>query len=253
MKRIIFLTSLLTLSVFTFAQKKAILHYSFVQNIGGRLITSSLDQHYVNGRSIELPVIHKRLNDTTIYDGGKVVKNIYINGNAKRFPFVLKTPLSKSLIYAESIWIKPTVLVIDSLNNFKWRISKESKNIGDVNCVKAETFFRGRNYIAWFKPDQNIQAGPWKFGGLPGIIYEVADANGLFAYALNEVELVDDFAIELKVPEAYSNDQIIPHQDFINLWKETKLEVEKNNDKVTSTLNGSSSVKHAVAPLKELY
>ena len=253
MKKIIVLLSFLTLSVFTFAQKKAILHYSFVQNIGGREVSSLLDQHYANGRSIEIPIIHQKLNDTTIYNGPKIIRNIYINGNSKRFPFVLKTPASKSLIYAESIWIKPTVLVVDSLNNFKWRILKESKKIGDVTCVKAETFFRGRNYIAWFKPDQNIQAGPWKFGGLPGIIYEVADANGLYTYILNDFEFVDEFSIEFKVPEAYVNDQMISHQDFISLWKETKQEAEKNNDKVSFSLTGSSNIKHSIAPLKELY
>ncbi len=253
MKATIALFVMQIFAVLSFAQKKVILHYSYTQNLAGRTATNFLDQYYDKGRSIEFPVARQKMNDTTIYNGSSVTKNIYLPGNKNKIPFLLKNPASKSLIYAESIWMKAPVLVIDSLNNFKWKISEETKSIDDILCVKAEAFFRGRNYYAWFKYDQDIQTGPWKFGGLPGIIYEIADASGSFKYNLTGFEFTENFAAELKVPDAYADDQMMTHQDFISLWKTVKQDAEKNNGKVDHTLTGSSSIKHFVAPLKELY
>ena len=253
MKNTISIIALLTLSVFAFAQKKLILHYSYTQNISGREVTNFIDQYYHNGRSIEVPIVRQKLNDTTIRQGRNVTRHVYLTGLSKRLPFVLKNPASKSLIYAENIWIKPTMLVIDSINNFKWNILKENKVIGEATCVKAETFFRGRNYIAWFKPDFDIQTGPWKFTGLPGIIYEIMDQGKLFSYSLNDLEFVDEFPLELKVPDVYVDDQMITHSDFILAWKTIKLDAEKDNDQVNYTFTGSSHIKRSIAPMKELY
>ncbi|SDE45193.1 GLPGLI family protein [Pedobacter soli] len=252
MKKIYVLVLLCVCSSMVFAQQKVIFHYKFIHNLKGRTGGGLLDQFYQNGQSLEMPKTDQVFKGDTINEGPNKTK-VYLNGDNKRLPFILKTPASKSLIYAERIWIKPTVMVVDTFNNFKWRISKETKNIGDVNCTKAETYFRGRNYVAWFKKDNNFRTGPWKFGGLPGIIYEVSDAEGVFNYVLESLEFVDKFPVELKLPEAYKDDLMITHSDFINKWKTIKEEAEKNNDKVGHTFTGSTRQINFVAPLQELY
>ena len=35
--------------------------------------------------------------------------------------------------------------------------------------------FRGRTYKAWYTMEIEIEEGPWKFHGLPGLIVEIAD------------------------------------------------------------------------------
>ncbi|MBT2564279.1 hypothetical protein J7E50_16665 [Pedobacter sp. ISL-68] len=45
--------------------------------------------------------------------------------------------------------------------------------------------------MAWFKKDNLVKAGPWKFGGLPGIISEVSDTENIYRYTLEETEYVD--------------------------------------------------------------
>ena len=64
----------------------------------------------------------------------------------------------------------------------KWVITKTTKTIGEYECVKALTIYRDRAYIAWFTSAIPIQDGPWKFGGLPGLIVEVYDEERFFYF-----------------------------------------------------------------------
>ncbi|TAD94194.1 MAG: GLPGLI family protein [Bacteroidetes bacterium] len=63
----------------------------------------------------------------------------------------------------------------DSLNSFNWVITNATKNVGDFECVKALCIWRGRAYAAWFTETIPLAEGPWKFGGLPGLIVELYD------------------------------------------------------------------------------
>lgn len=56
---------------------------------------------------------------------------------------------------------------------FDWKLVTDStKNIIGHDCQLAETDFRGRHWKVWFALDIPIPIGPWKFGGLPGLILQ---------------------------------------------------------------------------------
>jgi len=76
-------------------------------------------------------------------------------------------------------------LVDEEFPKLNWKIEQETKAIGGYNCQKAETYFKGRNYTAWFTTDIPFQAGPWKLQGLPGLILEASDSKNevIFQYA----------------------------------------------------------------------
>lgn len=57
----------------------------------------------------------------------------------------------------------------------KWKLENEKKIFCGYSCLKAITSFRGRNYTAWYAPEIPISDGPWKFGGLPGLILKIED------------------------------------------------------------------------------
>ena len=71
-----------------------------------------------------------------------------------------------------------------------WKVTKESKKILGYTCYKATTKFRGRDYTAWFTPDIPYNLGPWKLGGLPGLILKVE--NDLFDYDAIRIVLNSD-------------------------------------------------------------
>ncbi len=66
----------------------------------------------------------------------------------------------------------------EPLKLMDWTLQPGSKDICGQTCRKATTSFRGRNWTAWYAPDIPIDNGPWKFGGLPGLILKVESNDG---------------------------------------------------------------------------
>jgi len=63
----------------------------------------------------------------------------------------------------------------DEISDMKWDIKSDTSTVLSYSCQKATTTFRGRNYEAWFTTELPINNGPWKFGGLPGLILKISD------------------------------------------------------------------------------
>ncbi len=78
---------------------------------------------------------------------------------------------------------------MENIPDFNWTIVQDSvKNIAGYDCNMATCNFRGRDYIAWFAPEVPVNAGPWKFRGLPGLIFKVADTQGHYVWELNGIQ-----------------------------------------------------------------
>lgn len=65
-----------------------------------------------------------------------------------------------------------------------WNLSEETKKMGDYTLQKATARFGGRSWIAWFNKDINISEGPYKFNGLPGLVFELEDSKRNFIFTL---------------------------------------------------------------------
>jgi len=65
----------------------------------------------------------------------------------------------------------------EKLRNQIWTIGRDKKWKNGYMCQKATTTYLGRKYTAWFTPDIPFSNGPWKFGGLPGLILQVYDSK----------------------------------------------------------------------------
>ncbi|WP_312994517.1 GLPGLI family protein [Chryseobacterium flavum] len=74
--------------------------------------------------------------------------------------------------------------VVTTNDEMKWLITQETKEYNGYKLQKATTDFGGRNWNAWFSNDVNIQEGPYKFRGLPGLIFILEDADQNFLYKL---------------------------------------------------------------------
>ncbi|TXI95313.1 MAG: GLPGLI family protein [Chryseobacterium cucumeris] len=65
-----------------------------------------------------------------------------------------------------------------------WKLINESKIINTLHCKKAELSYRGRIWVAWYSTEIPFPYGPYKFGGLPGLIIKIADETGDFDFEL---------------------------------------------------------------------
>lgn len=64
----------------------------------------------------------------------------------------------------------------------QWQMGTETQTILGHRCQKATCHWRGRDFVAWFAPDIPVKAGPWKFGGLPGLILKLKDTAGVYRF-----------------------------------------------------------------------
>jgi GLPGLI family protein len=78
-------------------------------------------------------------------------------------------------IYTREKMIEEYVVFIEKMPQINWNITDETRLIKNYKCYKATTYFRGRDYTAWFTTDVPIIAAPWKFNGLPGLILDIYD------------------------------------------------------------------------------
>ena len=91
---------------------------------------------------------------------------------------VYKDRASNSLLFEYSDLAQRSHFYADTLFPMDWKIMEEHKTIGGIPCRKAVTQFKGRGYTAWYAPSITNMEGPWKLGGLPGMILEAYDDEG---------------------------------------------------------------------------
>lgn len=87
-------------------------------------------------------------------------------------------------------------LIEDQLHPMQWKVFPEKKDIKGVLVQKARGVHRGRTYTAWFAPSIPMTNGPWKLGGLPGLILEVYDDEKLVVFLFKSLRQLPKQAIQ---------------------------------------------------------
>ena len=64
-------------------------------------------------------------------------------------------------------------VIKDSLRNFDWKLTRETKTILGNEAKKATTIIDSVQTTVWYIPSLKYKTGPEKFWGLPGLIAEV--------------------------------------------------------------------------------
>lgn len=106
--------------------------------------------------------------------------------NSKKDRFIY-TDYKVNLLFTTFNIYSRNYIIKEKIPNFKWELSNETKKIDNYLLHKATTYFRGRNYIAWYSIEIPIKAGPWKFQGLPGLIFEVFDETKRYHWVLKKI------------------------------------------------------------------
>lgn len=140
--------------------------------------------YFNSGKSFyEESILGRSRIDTTFTKivNGTIVFEEHVNlGKNRTEPFFYYFDKREGkMIYREYLGDK-TQIVIDSLDEIKWILTEETKDIGGFNCQKAVGFFRGREYEVWFTTQIPVSFGPWKLNGLGGLILEVREKSGKY-------------------------------------------------------------------------
>lgn len=121
---------------------------------------------------------------------------------------IYKNTTENLLIEETSIYGKD-YLIASELPEFKWNISKESKNILGFEVRKATTVLDDKHktkITAWYAPKLNVKTGPDEYWGLPGLILEVESGfdyedggNEGFTFKALKVEVMKE-SIDIQKP-----------------------------------------------------
>ena len=69
-----------------------------------------------------------------------------------------------------------------------WKLQDDTLTVCGYLCQKATCRFRGNDFTAWFTPELPISNGPWKFGGLPGLILKIHDSGEHYNFECIKIE-----------------------------------------------------------------
>lgn len=137
----------------------------------------------------------------------------------------------------------------------KWILLNDRKQIGNYNCKKAQTDFRGRTYDVWYTEEIPVSAGPWKFNGLSGLILSVKDKAGIYSWDATSIATIGKDAFDLS---EYLNNKKhftkISYKDFDEMVIDAQIErqkVRKARTHVSSSLEFSFSTSQDKEPSNE--
>lgn len=78
--------------------------------------------------------------------------------------------------------------IVDTVEKIDWKLIEEKKTILSFSCQKAIGAFRGRLWEVWFTTEIPLPVGPWKLGGLPGLILEAKDTSNVYSFVASALE-----------------------------------------------------------------
>ena len=67
----------------------------------------------------------------------------------------------------------------EATNGIAWQLTDETDTICGYLCNKATGEYGGRIWNAWFSSEISSSFGPWKLGGLPGLIMYACDTENI--------------------------------------------------------------------------
>ncbi|QOW09813.1 GLPGLI family protein [Kaistella flava (ex Peng et al. 2021)] len=138
------------------------------------------------------------------------------------------------------------VFVFDTEDKINWKLEKETKKFENYTLQKATTTFGGRNWTAWFAKEINISEGPYKFRGLPGIIFQLYDDKNNFDFTLvksfklkttYKTPFIENFYGQKPIKTTQKNIDMMLMNEYKDPYHETREEFKKNPN-TTFSING---------------
>lgn len=144
---------------------------------------------------------------------------------------------------------------LSSDDPISWKLTNETKELGGYHLQKAITHFGGRDWTAWFTDQIPFQEGPYKFRGLPGLIFEIHDSQNNFSFTLVKSRNLPETYDTTKFIESFAGTKALHITDKIYLRKKLeiyndplhnmKLRFKENKNPGTTFVYNGTEVKNA--------
>ncbi|SEM59635.1 GLPGLI family protein [Chryseobacterium taichungense] len=177
--------------------------------------TMALDVSPENGS--EFYSYKKYQQDSISKSGGNSTYETVDRAKVKFF-VTKKYPDYASVLYTS---IGPTAVNMSSNKKLEWNILPDKDSLEGYPVQKAILNFQGRRWTAWFTPEIQIQDGPYRFYGLPGLILKIEDQKADHIFTLIGIKKMGTEKISTS---NFINRKSIEvnEQQFSKLWKNHK-------------------------------
>lgn len=205
--------------------------YSSVFNFGGNQVSKNKNELvFTHDASFYQSKIDRKTEKDektkTVSDDNKIVEiniNVGTDSIGNTYYHNLK---ENKIICREAIFKNPGLKYYTYIDrtNINWQLLNEFKEISGYKCQKATATFRGRKYEAYFTSEIPLSYGPWKFGGLPGLILEIYDQTGEVYFSAEEIEIPFNDAIKnVRKPEG----DPIDYREFVEMSNESSTRISQ--------------------------
>lgn len=121
-------------------------------------------------------------------------------------------PASDNIVFTDLMTRKVTAIkqvfeekfvVVDTMRKIEWRLKDEVRTIANIKCRKAVGVICDSVYVvAFYATDILADSGPEMFGGLPGMILEIAIPRLHTTWVATKVEMIatkdEDYVLKTK-------------------------------------------------------
>ncbi|KMQ69352.1 hypothetical protein ACM39_04510 [Chryseobacterium sp. FH2] len=207
MKRILFLGFVLV-NILIFGQKISFIpsiraYYDSTLNLGEKF---KKDQKFVligNSQDYYFAANQNYLNDSGQYE----MQGVDVGAISDYFKerIIEKDGITNTFLTVTSSKIRYQEKI-----DLKWVLYGDIKIINGVRCQMATTNKFGRRWVAYFSKEYPQSLGPYKFTGLPGLIFELYDTRGDYHFTITKVEkFKEEFDFNLNAFKNYPKNKYL--------------------------------------------
>lgn len=79
-------------------------------------------------------------------------------------------------------------MVKTAIPTIEWRMTGETKQIAGYSASFVEGEIEGEIWDVWYTEDVPVSAGPWKIGGLPGLVLSASNKSGTHSFEITSIK-----------------------------------------------------------------
>lgn len=109
---------------------------------------------------------------------------------------------------------KSEIVYRDLNNKVKYKLTGKSKKISKYDCQEAKFNLNGRKYTVWFTPEIEINFGPYKINGFPGLITEIIEETNKIHIVLKSFQKLTDITEFQKYKKYILSKKVLDYDEY---------------------------------------
>lgn len=147
--------------------------------------------------------------------------NMYGSKKGREYEVFKHIPNKDMLTYTDALHNDFFFCYEEDIPTFEWNLAEGDTLILGYPCHKAVCQFRGRQWTAWYTLELPFDNGPWKLGGLPGLILAASESRREFSFLATGLELLRHTATISFQPKRYERLTPVRFQRLLqDYWKD---------------------------------